>query len=250
MSTGTSQAGGIDAPRKRKHWPWIVAAGVVIGGFWTVVGIGAMAGASSEPVTEIPTPTVTSSPTSESSPTPKPTLVSPAPDTVGKPLDEAKSILEEAGYTVKVTDSRENRTIFDEQNWVVTSQDVQARSVNLGARKVSDKSDEEIAAEKAAAEEAAAEEAARVAAEQAAAEQAAAEQAAAEQAAAEEAARVAAEQEVQRQAPPPAPAPASAYYKNCTAAWDAGAAPLYRGDPGYRPKLDGDGDGVACEKRP
>ncbi|GAA1713645.1 hypothetical protein GCM10009793_09220 [Brachybacterium phenoliresistens] len=39
----------------------------------------------------------------------------------------------------------------------------------------------------------------------------------------------------------------SAYYKNCTAAREAGAAPLYRGDPGYRPALDRDDDGVACE---
>ena len=38
-----------------------------------------------------------------------------------------------------------------------------------------------------------------------------------------------------------------AYYANCTAARAAGAAPLHRGDPGYRPALDRDGDGVACE---
>jgi hypothetical protein len=37
------------------------------------------------------------------------------------------------------------------------------------------------------------------------------------------------------------------YYANCTAAEAAGAAPIYRGQPGYRPELDGDGDGVACE---
>ncbi|GAA4934199.1 excalibur calcium-binding domain-containing protein [Actinoplanes utahensis] len=37
------------------------------------------------------------------------------------------------------------------------------------------------------------------------------------------------------------------YYANCTAARNAGAAPLYRGQPGYRAKLDRDGDGVACE---
>ncbi|WP_410619260.1 excalibur calcium-binding domain-containing protein [Amycolatopsis sp. cmx-8-4] len=58
--------------------------------------------------------------------------------------------------------------------------------------------------------------------------------------------------------PPPAPvttedAPApeqdsAAYYKNCTAAKAAGAAPLYRGEPGYRAALDRDGDGVACER--
>ncbi|MEV4206647.1 excalibur calcium-binding domain-containing protein [Nocardia salmonicida] len=46
---------------------------------------------------------------------------------------------------------------------------------------------------------------------------------------------------------PEAPAPASAYYKNCAAAKAAGAAPLHTGDPGYRSGLDRDGDGVACE---
>ena len=48
--------------------------------------------------------------------------------------------------------------------------------------------------------------------------------------------------------PEPAPAPpAAAYYANCAAAKAAGAAPLYRGQPGYSSKLDRDGDGVACE---
>ncbi len=37
------------------------------------------------------------------------------------------------------------------------------------------------------------------------------------------------------------------YYRNCDAARLAGAAPLYFGAPGYRPPLDADGDGVACE---
>ena len=46
--------------------------------------------------------------------------------------------------------------------------------------------------------------------------------------------------------PPPAP-PADVYYANCTAAKAAGAAPLYRGQPGYRSALDRDHDGVACE---
>lgn len=38
-----------------------------------------------------------------------------------------------------------------------------------------------------------------------------------------------------------------AYYKNCAAARAAGAAPLYRGQPGYRSALDRDNDGIACE---
>ncbi|MFG2312880.1 excalibur calcium-binding domain-containing protein [Streptomyces sp. NPDC048566] len=37
------------------------------------------------------------------------------------------------------------------------------------------------------------------------------------------------------------------YYENCDAARAAGAAPLHRGEPGYRDGLDRDGDGVACE---
>ena len=51
----------------------------------------------------------------------------------------------------------------------------------------------------------------------------------------------------------PIPAPTteevehSAYYPNCRAAWAADKAPIYRGQPGYREELDGDGDGIACE---
>ena len=37
------------------------------------------------------------------------------------------------------------------------------------------------------------------------------------------------------------------YYQNCTAAREAGAAPIYQGQPGYRAALDRDKDGVACE---
>lgn len=45
---------------------------------------------------------------------------------------------------------------------------------------------------------------------------------------------------------PPAPAPVAAY-ANCQAVRDAGAAPIYAGQPGFSSKLDRDGDGVACE---
>ncbi len=37
-------------------------------------------------------------------------------------------------------------------------------------------------------------------------------------------------------------------YRNCAEARAAGAAPIYRGQPGYRKGLDRDGDGVACER--
>lgn len=54
----------------------------------------------------------------------------------------------------------------------------------------------------------------------------------------------------------PAPAPARNalrafgglnYYANCKEARAAGVTPLRRGDPGYRPGLDRDNDGIACE---
>lgn len=37
------------------------------------------------------------------------------------------------------------------------------------------------------------------------------------------------------------------YYPNCTAAREAGAAPVRRGQPGYARHLDRDNDGVGCE---
>ncbi len=39
----------------------------------------------------------------------------------------------------------------------------------------------------------------------------------------------------------------SVYYSGCNEVRAAGKAPLYRGSPGYREGMDGDGDGVACE---
>ncbi len=36
-------------------------------------------------------------------------------------------------------------------------------------------------------------------------------------------------------------------YRGCNEARAAGAAPLYRGQPGYGAHMDGDNDGIACE---
>ncbi|MFS0839772.1 excalibur calcium-binding domain-containing protein [Paenibacillus sp. 1P03SA] len=44
------------------------------------------------------------------------------------------------------------------------------------------------------------------------------------------------------------PKQSSVYFKNCSEAKAAGAAPIYEGEPGYSSKLDRDGDGVACER--
>lgn len=41
--------------------------------------------------------------------------------------------------------------------------------------------------------------------------------------------------------------PGGTHYADCDAARKASAAPLHKGDPGYRSELDRDGNGVACE---
>jgi hypothetical protein len=41
--------------------------------------------------------------------------------------------------------------------------------------------------------------------------------------------------------------PASVYYPRCDYARAAGVAPIRAGEPGYRPELDADRDGIACE---
>jgi hypothetical protein len=54
-------------------------------------------------------------------------------------------------------------------------------------------------------------------------------------------------------APESAPAPGrsaverSVFFPKCDAARAAGAAPIFEGQPGYRPDLDRDDDGIACE---
>ncbi|SFG08836.1 Excalibur calcium-binding domain-containing protein [Novosphingobium sp. CF614] len=46
---------------------------------------------------------------------------------------------------------------------------------------------------------------------------------------------------------PPRRKAAPSHFASCREARAAGAAPLRRGEPGYAPRLDRDGDGVACE---
>ena len=43
------------------------------------------------------------------------------------------------------------------------------------------------------------------------------------------------------------PGSAEAYYASCADARAANVAPILNGQPGYRPQLDADSDGVACE---
>lgn len=104
-----------------------------------------------------------------------------------------------------------------------TEQTPEAAMQVIQAKKIAD---EEAAAQAAAA-------AARAQQQQVAAAEAARQQQAAQQAQAAQA--------QQQQAA------SSVYYKNCTAARAAGAAPVYRGQPGYASHLDRDDDGIGCE---
>ena len=199
------------------------------------------------------------------------TVVVPA--VVNLTLDKAQDQLEKLGFKVEAVDSAKGKSIIVKSNWQVVSQNpanvAQAEkgsTVHLNVKNLDDVAAEKAADEKAVADKAAAEHAAaakaaadkaaadqaaaaKAAADQAAADQAAAAQAAADQAARDAAARAASEQAAAAQKAAQAPAPAPpAYYANCTAAKNAGAAPLYRGQPGYSSSLDRDGDGVACER--
>lgn len=164
----------------------------------------------------------------------------------GMMLDKAINALTSEGYAgseYKI-ESDSGKSVILYSNWEILS-------ANSGVIRVHNKAADEEAARKAEEEKKKAEEeAARKAEEEkkAAEEQAKqqAEQEAQQQAAAEEAARQAQQQAEQQQAQQQQQA--NTYYPNCTAAKAAGAAPLYRGQPGYSTKLDRDGDGVACEK--
>lgn len=163
----------------------------------------------------------------------------------GMMLDKAINALTDEGYSTSdyKIESDSGKSVILYSNWEILSAD-------NGVIRVHNKTADEEAARKAEEEKKKAEEEAAQKAEEekkAAEEQARqqAEQQAQQQAAAEEAARQAQQQAEQQQAQQQQ---ASTYYPNCTAAKAAGAAPLYRGQPGYSTKLDRDGDGVACEK--
>lgn len=48
----------------------------------------------------------------------------------------------------------------------------------------------------------------------------------------------------------PKPAPANGMYASCAEVWKALGRPIKKGEPGYSPKLDRDGDGIACQVDP
>ena len=156
------------------------------------------------------------------------------PDVVGMKGDAAADALKKAGLSKSpsYTDADGEESVWAPGNWSVTAQDP-AAGERVPADQAITLTVNHDSADAAASASAAAEASASAAAE------------AAEQAAQEEPAQP----EAPAQEPQSEPEePARTYYANCTEAKAAGAAPLYRGDPGYRAKLDRDHDGVACEK--
>ena len=148
------------------------------------------------------------------------------PDVVGMKGDDAADALKKAGLSKSpsYTDADGEESVWAPGNWSVTAQDPAAGEQVPADQEITLTVNHD-SADAAASASAAAE---------------ATEQAAQEEPAQPEAPAQEPQSEPEEQA--------DAYYANCTEAKAAGAAPLYRGDPGYRAKLDGDHDGVACEK--
>lgn len=239
---------------KRRSWVGLPhrrsGALVAVSGFVALILGAGVVGATAAPRVETDKATLVSPVEQRSAtatPTPTPTATNPANTTCTTAAETRKY----TSQTLICTAGSDQRLV-----WMTEADSKRVLAEKAAAEQAAA---EKIAAEKAAAEQAAAAQAAaekaaadkaaadHAAAQQAAAEQAAAAQAAAAQAAAEQAARDAAARQAAPVAPA-APAPSSVYYANCAAAKAAGAAPLYRGQPGYRPGMDGDSDGVACER--
>ncbi|WP_350003879.1 excalibur calcium-binding domain-containing protein [Pseudarthrobacter sp. WHRI 8279] len=239
---------------KRRSWvglPHRKSGGLVaVSGFVALILGAGVVGATAAPRVETDKATLVS-PVKESAtatPTPTPSATNPANST----CKTAAATQKYSSQTFICTMGADQRLV-----WMTEADSKRVLAEKAAADKAAA---EKAAAEKAAAEQAAAAQAAaekaaaekaaadQAAAEQAAAAQVAAAQAAAEQAAAEQAARDAAARQAVPVPAPAAPAQSSVYYANCAAAKAAGAAPLYRGQPGYRPGMDGDSDGVACER--
>ena len=192
------------------------------------------------------------------------------PDVVGMKGDAAAEALKKAGLTQapSYTDVDGKESVWAPGNWSVTAQEPAASSqvpagqaITLTVNHDSAKAAASARASASAAAEASASAAAaaEASASAAASAEASASAAAAEEQARQEAARAAEEQTQQQEAQQQdqtesdqtqeqSGGSSGTYYANCKEARAAGAAPLYRGEPGYREKLDRDNDGIACEK--
>ena len=184
------------------------------------------------------------------------------PDVVGMKGDAAAEALKKAGLTQapSYTDVDGKESVWAPGNWSVTAQEPAASS-QVSAGQAITLTVNHDSAKAAASARASASAAAEASASAAASARASASAAAAEEQARQEAARAAEEQSQQQEAQQQdqtgsdqtqeqSGGSSGAYYANCADAWAAGAAPLYRGESGYRAGLDRDDDGIACEWKP
>ena len=182
----------------------------------------------------VPAEPAISSETPTPTPSPTPTLT----DYIGQEC-ESDDLVMEQGLEQLFCDQEADGSLV----WVTTQEH---ERLVLAEQEAAEK-----AKAKAAAEQAEKEAAAKKAAEQKAAkEKAAAEKAAAEKKAKQETEKKAAPRSTPKPTPKSTPKPEpvqSRHFKNCSEARSAGAAPVYRGEPGYGKHLDRDGEGVGCE---
>lgn len=142
----------------------------------------------------------------------------------------------------------------DKEKSIETAKKEEAQKKADEQKKQEEQKAKEEAQAKAAEEKRKQEEAARVAEEKRVAEQKQKEQEvlqAKQQAEAEQARKEAEEKaqaEAEAQAQQQQQQTQTVYFKNCTEARAAGAAPVYQGQPGYAKHLDRDGDGVGCDQ--
>lgn len=215
---------------------------LLLAGSWLitlVIVVPVLAGCGGSPAQGAP-PTATASTTQ---------VLITVPDVIGMKGDVAAETLKEAGLTQKpnYTDADGEESVMKASNWSVTAQDPAAGEQVRADRAITltvnhDSADAAASASASAAAEASA---SAAAAEAEPPEPAVQKE---EPAPVEEPAQEPAQAPRQSGQNPDSEGAAGAYYANCTEAKAAGAAPLYRGEPGYREKLDRDKDGIACEK--
>ncbi|SES40501.1 excalibur calcium-binding domain-containing protein [Actinokineospora terrae] len=193
--------------RKRK-WLWIT--GALLLALFVVAGLTGDPNRAKQQAAAAPPGPSAPAPTSTSAPD---SIAVPA-DLVGKNAAEAKTILTDLGFTTLVYESVDGRNVLVPENWTVVAVEgattAVARTTKLVLRV--DKPREITTVPSPTTEVAVP--------------------------------TVAVAPPVTE---PEVAAPADAYYKNCDEARAAGAAPIHRGEPGYRTALDRNKDGVACE---
>ena len=214
---------------------------LLLAGSWLitlVIVVPVLAGCGGSPAQGAP-PTATASTTQ---------VLITVPDVIGMKGNVAAETLKEAGLTRKpnYTDADGEESVMKASNWSVTAQDPAAGEQVRADRAITLTVNHDSADAAASASASAAAASASPAAAEAEPPEPAVQKE--EPAPVEEPAQEPAQAPRQSGQNPDSEGAAGAYYANCTEAKAAGAAPLYRGEPGYREKLDRDKDGIACEK--